>query len=83
MAENNARAAADRDAERDNRPNDDDLADEVELAEDAITAMQAHERRRDTAYSTSGDDHDPGIDSEIDSNAPKELRLPPNKRGKT
>jgi hypothetical protein len=83
MAKNDARTNADRPIQRDETQADDDLGDEVEIAEDAITAMEARERRRNTSYSTSGDDHDPGIDSEIDSNAPKELRLPPNKRGKT
>jgi len=55
----------------------------VNEAEEAVIDMEAHERRRDTAYNTSGDDHDPGIDVEIDANAPKELRKPPKKRGST
>lgn len=78
-------SAAQDQADRDrNLPPDAEASEEaVDEADDAVIDMEAHERRRDGAYNRGGDDHDPGIDAEIDSNAQKELRLPPNKRGKT
>ena len=57
------------------RPEDDEIIEEVEGAEDAITDMTARERRRDGNYQTGGDDHDPGINAEIDLNAPKESQV--------
>ena len=56
-----------------------DLLDEVH---NAVIDMEAREWRREGVYRTGGDNYDAGIDDEIDSNAPKELRLLPNKRGK-
>ena len=53
----------------------------LEEAEDAITEMEARERRRDTMHRTGGDDHSPGIDTDMDANAPKELGFAPGKRG--
>lgn len=52
-------------------------------AADAVQTMEAHEERRDGKYSTGGDDHSAGVDTNINANAPKELDLPPNKRGST
>jgi hypothetical protein len=52
----------------------------LDQADDAVTSMTAHERRRDQTYRTSGDDHDPGIDEAIDDNAPKDKQLPLRKR---
>ena len=83
MAKGSIRTQTERDIRPDESVNDDDLGAEVAEGEAAITNMVAHEQRRDATYKTGGDDHDPGIDSEIDSNAPKELQLPPNKGGKT
>ena len=53
---------------------------QVDGAQDAVTEMVAHERRRDQTYRTGGDDLDPGINEQIDDNAPKELELPLRKR---
>lgn len=44
----------------------------LEDAEDAIREMEARERRRDGKYDTGGDDYSPGIDTDVDGNAPKE-----------
>src|SRR5262249_47716511 len=58
-----------------------DLEGRIEGVEDAVAHMEAREKRRDTAYNTGGDDHSPGIDTDMDSNAPKELQFSPEKRG--
>jgi hypothetical protein len=55
----------------------------LDEADDAVIDMEARERRRDSGYNTGGDDRDPGINDTLDANAPKELRLPPEKRGKS
>jgi hypothetical protein len=55
---------------------DDDTEGDLDLAADAITDMDAREMRRDQYHRTGGDDHNPGFDNEIDSNAPKEDDLP-------
>lgn len=47
-----------------------DPAEEVDGVEDALTKMQAHEQRRDQEYRTTGDNQSPGVDVDIDSNAP-------------
>jgi hypothetical protein len=52
----------------------------LDQADDAVNSMEAHERRRDATYRTGGDDHDPGINEEIDDNAPKDKQLPLRKR---
>lgn len=43
----------------------------IEEAENAIREMEARERRRAGTYDTGGDDLSPGIDTDIDGNAPK------------
>jgi hypothetical protein len=58
-----------------NQPPTDDVERDEELldeAADAVEAMETREHRRDSTHRTSGDDHSPGIDTDIDSNAPKE-----------
>ena len=55
---------------------DDDPEADLDLAADALTDMDAHEMRRDQYHRTSGDDHHPGFDTEIDSNAPKKDDMP-------
>jgi hypothetical protein len=55
--------------------------DELDMADDAVTDMSAREMRRDQSYRTGGDDHSPGIDSEMDSNAPKQDDMRKKKRG--
>jgi hypothetical protein len=57
---------------------DDVLTDDTE---DAILDMEAHEGRRDGKYNTGGDDQSPGIDTDMDANAPKDQELPLKKRG--
>jgi hypothetical protein len=54
---------------------------ELEEADDALTDMAAREMRRDQSYRTSGDDHNPGFDSDIDANAPKDADRPTKKSG--
>ena len=44
----------------------------VDEAENAITEMEAHEQRRVGTYKSGGDDESPGIDTDIDSNAPSD-----------
>ena len=56
-----------------------DSAERTEGAEDAITDMEAHEKRRDSTHRTGSDHY--GIDTDMDSNAPKEQELPRKKRG--
>jgi len=75
--------AAERPLDADRPLNAEESEDLLDEADDAVISMEARERRRDSAYKTGGDDQDPGIDSEIDSNAPKELQKPPRKRGST
>jgi hypothetical protein len=64
----------------DARVNAEEADNLLEQADAAVTAMTAHERRRDQTYRTTGDDHDPGIDEAIDDNAPKDKQLPLRKR---
>jgi len=68
-------------AAADSPPDADEAERLLSEANDAVISMVERERRRDGTYDTAGDDHDPGIDLEIDSNAPKELQKPPKKRG--
>ena len=42
--------------------------------------MEAREQRRDSTYRTGGDDYSPGIDTDMDSNAPKDMEMPRKKR---
>lgn len=72
---------ADYDEERVENWQRDDTEDLIPGAEDEITDMEARERRRDGTYRTGGDDQSPGIDTEMDSNAPKDQELPRSKRG--
>ena len=41
-------------------------------AEDAVIRMENNERRRDDTYRGGGDDLSPGIDTDLNSNGPKE-----------
>jgi len=63
--------------DEDNEDREDELASEddelVEEALDALTDMEAREERRDQYYRTGGDDFSPGIDTDVDANAPKQL----------
>jgi hypothetical protein len=65
----------------------DELDDTLAEAADALTDMTTREMRRDQSYRTGGDDHNPGFDSEIDANGPKEDdmggRKPAGSRGKS
>jgi hypothetical protein len=54
--------------------------EELEEADDALTDMAAREMRRDQSYRTGGDDHNPGFDSDLDANAPKDADRPPKKQ---
>jgi len=55
--------------------------DELAAAEDAITDMSAHEMRRDQSHRTGGDDHSPGVDLDVDFNAPKQDDMRKKKPG--
>jgi hypothetical protein len=69
------------------QPTDDELLEDteemldIEGAGDAVTSMEAREHRRDSTHRTGGDNYSPGIDTDIDSNAPKEQEMPDKKRG--
>ncbi len=52
-----------------------------EGAADAVLDMEAHEQRRDQTHRTGGDDYSPGVDTDMDTNAPKQQELPSKKRG--
>jgi hypothetical protein len=41
-------------------------------AEEAVSAMEMREQRRSGSYRTGGDDHNIGVDTDTDSNAPKD-----------
>lgn len=57
-----------------------DLDDTLAEADDALRDMAAREMRRDQYHSSGGDDHNPGFDSDINTNAPKEDDLGGKKR---
>jgi hypothetical protein len=59
----------------------DDPIEQIEGVEDALTDMEAHEKRRDNTHRMTGDNHSPGVDVDLDSNAPKDLELSRKKRG--
>lgn len=48
-----------------------DPTEQIDGVEEALQDMVAHERRRDQDYRTTGDNTNPGVDVDIDSNAPK------------
>lgn len=50
-------------------------------AEEAVSAMEMRELRRSGSYRTGGDDHNVGIDTGIDSNAPKDTEVSGTRRG--
>jgi hypothetical protein len=59
----------------------DDLDETLSDAADAIEDMAAREMRRDQSHRTGGDDLNPGFDSDVDSNAPKDADRPAKKGG--
>jgi hypothetical protein len=63
------------------RDETDDQEYMIEGTEDAVTAMEARESRRDDTYRTGGDNYNPGVDLDIDYNGPKDSGMPRKKRG--
>ena len=59
----------------------DNVEDALDEAAEAIDEMATRERRRDQSYRTGGDDLNPGFDSDMDSNAPKDADRPAKKSG--
>jgi hypothetical protein len=58
----------------------DETEDMADGAADALADMEAHEQRRDQYYSTGGDDQSPGVDTDMNANAPKEQDMPRKRR---
>lgn len=77
--EQSARKQADvaaADARQNDEPFETANVDEtLAAADDAVTDMEARERRRDQGYRSGGDDQDSEINDTIDQNAPKESQI--------
>lgn len=46
----------------------------LDEAENVVSRMEMREVRRSPTYQTGGDDQSPGIDTDMDTNGPKDLR---------
>lgn len=77
--EQSARKQADvaaADARKNDEPFETANVDEtLAAADDAVTDMEARERRRDQDYRSGGDDLDPEINDTLDQNAPKQSQI--------
>ena len=47
----------------------------LDQAEEAVSAMEMRELRRSGTYRTGGDDHNIGVDTDMDSNAPTDTEF--------